>query len=156
MLIHENRPKYDFWIKLALSFAPTLIAVLLFLIHYNFIPSENEYEAKMGENILFASLIGIMALYWLILPRKYEIHEDRIKIVMGAFSYTVELKSISEVKRAESWKVFAYKGIRFATSAKNAVEIKRKKGVSILISPSNPELFIEILQRTMSDAMRCH
>lgn len=154
MIIHEDRPKYDTWVKLALLFAPSIIVVLLFLIHYKLIPSESEYEAKMGENILFASLIVILILYWLIMPRKYEIHEDRLKIVLGAFSYSIELKSISEVKRTESWKVLAYKGIRFVTSAKSAVEIKRKRGKSILISPSNPELFIEVLQRTLNRAIK--
>jgi len=149
MLMHEDKPDYDAWMKIALSFAPAVIFLLLFLIHYNFIPSESEEEAKMGEIVLLASLGVILFLYWAILPRKYEIHEDKVRIVLGAFSYSIDLKSVEEVKRAESWKVFAYKGLRFATSAKKAVEIKRRKWPSVVISPSNPELFIERLQQAL-------
>uniref|UniRef100_A0A7J2TL80 Uncharacterized protein YyaB-like PH domain-containing protein n=1 Tax=Archaeoglobus fulgidus TaxID=2234 RepID=A0A7J2TL80_ARCFL len=149
MLMHEDKPEYDAWMKITLSFAPSVIFLLLFLIHYNFIPSESEEEAKMGEMILMAFLGVILFLYWAILPRKYEIHEDKVRIVLGAFSYSIDLKSVEEVKRAESWKVFAYKGLRFATSAKKAVEIKRRKWPSVVISPSNPELFIERLQQAL-------
>jgi len=149
MLVHEDRPEYDAWMKIILSFAPAVIFLLLFLIHYNILPPENEEEARMAKMVLLASLIIILFLYWAIMPRKYEIHEERIRIVLGAFSYSLDLKSIAEVKRAESWKVFAYKGLRFATSAKKAVEIKRRKWPSVVISPSNPELFIGRLQQEL-------
>jgi hypothetical protein len=149
MLVHEDKPEYDFALKLFLSLAPTLILLLLFLIHHDIIPSENEEEARMAEMTLMVSLAVILFFYWAILPRKYEIHEDRVRIVLGAFSYSIDLKSIAEVKRAESWKAFAYKGLRFATSAKKAVEIKRRKWPSVVISPSNPELFIESLQQAL-------
>ncbi len=152
MLILEDEPEYDVWVKISLSIAPTTILLLLILIRYNIIPSDSEYEAKVAETILLTSLALILAAYWVVLPRKYEIHYDRIKIVLGAFSYSISLKSVEEVKKVSGSKVFVYNGLRFATSAKKAVEIKRNKWPSVVISPSNPDLFIERLQHLLKNS----
>lgn len=149
MLIREDEPEYDVWVKISLSIAPTVIFLLLFLIRYNIIPSDTEYEAELGEKIPLTCLALILAAYWALLPRKYEIHDDKVKLVLGAFSWSISLKSIEEVKKARGSKVFAYNGLRFATSAKTAVEIKRNKWPSVIISPSNPDLFIERLQHVL-------
>jgi len=44
-----------------------------------------------------------------------------------------------------------YNGSRFATSAKKAVEIKRNKWPSVIISPTNPDVFIERLQHVLKN-----
>ncbi|TDA29649.1 MAG: hypothetical protein DSO00_03555 [Archaeoglobi archaeon] len=76
MLIREDEPEYDVWVKISLSIAPTVIFLLLFLIRYNIIPSDTEYEAELGEKIPLTCLALILAAYWALLPRKYEIHDN--------------------------------------------------------------------------------
>lgn len=149
MLLYEDKPKYDIWAKIMLSFAPSLMLLLIVLIEYDLLPTESEEEAILAKQILFASIIIILILYWIILPRRFEIHEDKLRIIFGFFSYSIPLKEIAEIRRAESWKAFAYRGLRFTTSIKNIVEIRKKKGINIVISPTNPELFIEFLSNAL-------
>ncbi|MEM0303464.1 MAG: PH domain-containing protein [Archaeoglobaceae archaeon] len=149
MILYEDKPKYDNWAKIMLSFAPSLMLLLIILIEYDLLPTESEEEAMFAKQILFASIAIILILYWAILPRRFEIHEDKLKIIFGFFTYSIPLQDVAEVRRAESWKAFAYKGLRFTTSIGNIVEIRKKKGISIVISPSNPDLFIEFLTNAL-------
>jgi len=82
--------------------------LLLFLTRYNIIPSESGYEAELGVKILLISLALTLAAYWVVFPRKHEIHDNRVKVVPGAYSYSISLKSIEEVKKVSGSKVFAY------------------------------------------------
>lgn len=149
MIIYEDKPKYDLLGKILLLFAPSLMLLLVILIETGLLQTESEEEAMMAKQILLASLLAILILYWAILPRKFEIHEDKLKIVLGFMSYSIPLKEIAGVRRAENWKALTYKGLRFATSIKNLVEIRKKKGLSIVISPQNPQIFIENLNRAI-------
>ncbi|MDI9611410.1 MAG: PH domain-containing protein [Archaeoglobaceae archaeon] len=149
MIIYEDKPKYDLWGKIILSFAPSLMLLLVILIESGLLQTDSEEEAIIAKKVLLASLLAILILYWIILPRKYEIHDDVLKIVLGAFSYKIRLEDLAEVRSAEKWKALAYRGVRFTTSTKNIVEIRKKKGLSIVISPQNPEIFIENLNKAM-------
>lgn len=149
MILYEDKPKYDIWAKIMLSFAPSLMLLLIVLIEYDLLPTESEEEAVFAKQILFASIVVILVLYWAILPRRFEIHEEKLKVIFGFFSYSIPLKEVAEVRKVESWKAFAYKGLRFTTSIKNIVEIRKKKGISIVISPTNPDLFIEFLKNAL-------
>ncbi|MCS7144966.1 MAG: PH domain-containing protein [Archaeoglobaceae archaeon] len=149
MILYEDRPKYDIWSKIVLSFAPSLMLLLIFLTESNLLPTESEEEAILAKEILLASIVLIIAVYWAILPRKYEIHDDKLRIVFGIFSYNIHIKDIAEARKLETKKAFIYKGARFNTSIKNIVEIRKKKGASLLISPSNPEIFIEFLNKAI-------
>lgn len=140
----EYEAEYDSVIKALLSFAPTVITLLLFLIHFNILPTESEDEKEHGELILIGAFAVVLGTYYFLLPRRFRIFEDRLEIVLG-FVYSIKLKDIEDVRKAESWKVFAFIGIKFATSTKNVVEIK-KKGFNVLISPKNPDVFIEQLR----------
>jgi len=46
-------------------------------------------------------------------------------------------------------KVFVYWSIRFATSTRHVVEIVRKKGLNLVISPSKEDIFLEKLNQAM-------
>lgn len=43
----------------------------------------------------------------------------------------------------------AYWGNRFATSTSNVVEIVRKKGLNLIISPRNDDMFLEQLNQAL-------
>jgi len=88
----------------------------------------------------------IMFLFYLVLPKKYQIFEDKLKILLGwPLHIDLSLANISDSQITTGRKVFAYWGIRFATSSKSVVEIIRKRGLNIVISPSNALLFVDRL-----------
>ncbi|MCS7144952.1 MAG: PH domain-containing protein [Archaeoglobaceae archaeon] len=149
MILYEDRPYYDNWAKLVLSFGPSLMLLLILLIEYKLLPTESAEEDILAKEILLISLVAIVVVYWAILPRKYEISHDKFRIVLGIFSYTIPIEDIAEVRRAGMRGAFIYRGARFNTSIKNIVEIRKKNGGGVLISPSNPEIFIDFLNRAL-------
>lgn len=152
MIIYEDKPKYDFWGKVVLSFAPSLMLILIILLESN-LSTESDEEAILAKEVLLASIVVIIVVYWALLPRKFEIHEDKFKIVLGIFSYTIPLEEILEIRKTETWKAFLHKGPRFTTSVKNVVEIRKNRG-SVLISPKNPDMLIENLKRAIKNAKK--
>lgn len=137
VLLYEDTPKYDSWLKLipggvlALTFTPRIILI----------SQDTEATPVMIGITLFEAL-----LFKVILPGRFQIFEDRLKILPGEpFAINIPFSYITEVKPASGRKVFAYRGIRFATSIHHEVEIVRKKGLNIVISPRNDDMFLERL-----------
>ena len=87
-------------------------------------------------------------LFKAILPRRYQIFEDRLRILMGGpFAINISFSNIEEAKPASGRKAFAYRSLRLATSTNHVVEIVRKKGLNLVISPSNDDMFLEQLNQ---------
>lgn len=100
------------------------------------------------------TLLAITAFYILlfysILPRKFQIYEDRLRVALGnPFGFSIRLSNIKQARAGSGSKAFFYGGIRFATSSKSIVEIIRRKGMSIVISPANRDIFLEQLEQTI-------
>ena len=140
-MIYEDTPKYDLWLKLILGGVLALTLILGVILIYR------DTEAA----IAMFGITGFDALLFkAILPSRFQIFEDRLKILLGGpFSINILLSNIAEVKPASSRKIFAYWGIRFATSASNVVEIVRKKGLNLIISPRNDDMFLEQLNQAL-------
>jgi len=66
---------------------------------------------------------------------------------IGAFSLLC-----GEARPAPGIARWIYRGVRLATSSGTAVEIVRKKGVNVIISPSNRETFLEWLNDVLKAA----
>lgn len=140
-MIYEDTPKYDLWLKLILGGVLALTLILGVILIYR------DTEAA----IAMFGITGFDALLFkAILPRRFQIFEDRLKILLGGpFSINILLSNIAEVKSASSREVFAYWGIRFATSTSNVVEVVRKKGLNLIISPRNDDMFLEQLNQAL-------
>ena len=141
MLIYDDTPKYDLWLKLILGGVLALTLILGVISIYR------DTEAA----IAMFGITGFDALLFkAILPRRFQIFEDRLKILLGGpFSINILLSNIAEVKSASSREAFAYWGIRFATSTSNVVEVVRKKGLNLIISPRNDDMFLEQLNQAL-------
>ena len=84
------------------------------------------------------------------MPQRYQVFSDRLRIVFGGpFAWNIPFSTIKEARAASGSKAFAYSGVRFATSYKGVVEISRSRGCSVVISPSNKDIFLEQLNRAM-------
>jgi hypothetical protein len=104
--------------------------------------SENGREALT----IFGTVLFEIILFRMILPRRFQILSDRLRIVLGGpFAINIPLSDIEEVRSRTGIKAFIYFGIRFATSSSHTVEIIRKKGLNMVISPTNDDEFIKQL-----------
>jgi len=138
---YEDIPKYDLWLKLilggTLAFTFVLSIVLLSV-------------DLLGAWIAFGVTIFNVLLFHAILPRRYQIFQDKVRIALGRpFAFNIPLSTIREARSASGSKAFAYRGLRFATSSRSVVEIIRHKGWNVVISPANRDLFLEQLAQAL-------
>ena len=132
-MLYEDTPKMDMWIKLMLAGMTLafLVAGVVFL-----------FQDTEGAFVMLGDGVFIGLLFKLIMPRRYQVYNDRFRIVLGGpFAWNIPLSTIKEARVASGAKAFAYSGVRFATSSKGVVEIIRSKGCDVVISPSNREFF---------------
>jgi hypothetical protein len=141
ILIFEDTPKYDLWLKLILG--GTL--ALTFILGIIFIYQDTEAAIAMFGITIFDAL-----LFKTILPRRFQIYEDRLKIILGGpFAINIPFSNIVDAKSASGKKLFFYWGSRFATSTHHVVEIVQKKGLNLVISPRNDDVFLERLNQNL-------
>jgi hypothetical protein len=139
--IYETSPQYDLWLKLILGGTLAFTLVLgIWLLSVDVV----------GALVALGVTIFDALLFHAVLPRRYQIFENRVRIVLGwPFSFNIPLSTIKEGRPASGSKAFAYWGIRFATSSRSVVEIIRHKGWNIVISPANRGLFLEQLTQAI-------
>ncbi|MBM4446471.1 MAG: hypothetical protein FJ023_03850 [Chloroflexi bacterium] len=143
-VIYEDIPRYDVYLK-AIMVLPVFFIIAG--VYYLFIA---EVEAAIG---MFATTILMAALYWAILPRKYQILDSKFRIVLGGpFSFNIPFDNLETAAKPEG----ATFGINFATCFSNerTVQIIRKKGWNVNITPSDRDLFLENLKKALIDWRR--
>ena len=143
-IIYEDHPRYDVWLK------SIMVLPVFFILIGAFYFASGEPQAAVG---MLATAALIAAIYWAIFPRKYVILDSKVKIVLGGqFFFTVPFSNLETARKPEGVSL----GINFATcfSGKNTVEIVRKKGMKVNITPSDRELFIENLNKALNDWRR--
>ncbi|MGD9142651.1 MAG: PH domain-containing protein [Dehalococcoidia bacterium] len=141
MLIHEEVPRYDSWLRPFISgfIAFTLILGLVFLM----------FNTELAITMFAITVIDGL-LFSIIIPRNFEIHHDKLRIRLGGpFAMNIPLSKIDKARPGSSGDVWVYWGIRFGTSSSNVVEIVRNKGMNIIITPEDAEEFIDQLNRVV-------
>jgi hypothetical protein len=144
-VIYEDKPHYDVWMR-GIMVLPVFF--ILFGAYYYFFTGE--VGAATG---MLATALLLGAIYWAIFPRKYQILDTRLKIVLGGtFSFNVPFDNLELAGKPEGVNL----GINFATTflSQHVVEIKRKKGMKVNITPSNRDLFLENLNQAVYDWKR--
>ncbi|UCH42126.1 MAG: hypothetical protein JSW16_04670 [Dehalococcoidales bacterium] len=143
-LIYEDSPRYDLWLKVILGSIIALTLILGFVLLTVDI---------LGAWIMFGTTLFDALLFRAILPRWFQIFDDRVKILLGGpFALNIPLVDISEVRQVSGREAFIYWGIRFATSLSGVIEIVRRKGLSVVISPHNPDMFLGQANRALEAA----
>lgn len=139
ILVYEGKPKHDFWLKFLLGGVLALTFSLgVVLISNNIAAASAVFGVTLFDALLFK----------LILPQRFQILNDRLKIALGGpFAINIPLSHITDARPLSGIKVFFYWGIRFATSSNHTVEIVRKKDLNLVISPTNDDMFLEQLNR---------
>ncbi len=130
------KPRYDKWLWPALMVLP-----LLPLGRAGLLAAAGELQ--WAWVMLGVTVLVLLAL-WSVLPRTFELWPDRIRIVLGwPWSLNIPLDTIAEVLPPPSVAAWIRWGAGFATSFKTPVQIRRTKGMTIVLSPDNPVGFVE-------------
>jgi len=159
VIIFEDNIKYDAWAKPLLVFPLVLLIVLGFLFyidaHYSDIfPKEPRSESVTGSTVLFASTVFVLAIYWLVLPRKIFVTQEGIKIKFSAFSWNIPYRTIKSIKPKEG--LIVWWGHSFITSYRSQIEIVRKYRLKIRICPSRRDEFLRLANRALEDWTHIH
>ena len=109
-----------------------------------------ETDDTEGIISLIGAAVFMVVIYWVIFPRKYCIFNNKVKVVLGKpLSFNIPFKNIETARPPQGLAL----GINFATalSAKDSVEIVRRKRLNVNITPSNPKLFLEKLDEALTN-----
>ncbi len=139
MLLYEDTPVYDAWLKYIIGgiLAITLVPGIILL----------AYDTA-GAVAMFVVTIFDAALFRVILPKRFQIYEDRIRIILGGpFAINIPFTDILKAEPAPSSRAMIYWGIRLATSTRHVVEIDRRHGLSVVISPAHEDMFLNQLDQ---------
>ena len=143
-LLHEDTARTDTWLKLMLGGILVMFLVLGGVLLFQ---DKDDAFGMFGVAVFYALLFKI------VMPQRYQIYSDKVRIVLGGpFAWNIPFNTIKEIRPASGVSAFAYSGVRFATSSKNVVEIRRSRGCNVVISPSNKEIFLEQASRAMQAA----
>jgi len=153
-VIFEDEVKYDLWLKIILvgSIAVLVGLGIMFSVDAysrDILPEEPMEDSKLGVIILFAASVFVLLVYGAVLPQKLFIYRDKIRIKSNFFSYNVLFSRIDSYSKTKSFPLGNY--LISSTSLKNQIEIVRKSGLKIRISPSRLDLFLERLNQTVED-----
>jgi hypothetical protein len=145
-LLYEDAPRTDLWLKLMLTGIQAIFLVVGIVLLF---------QDTEGAFTMFGVTIFYAVLFRLVMPQKYQVYSDKVRIVLGGpFAWNIPFTTIREVRPASRASAFAYNGVRFATSSRGVVEIRRSKGCNVVISPSNEDVFLEQVRTAMKPAGR--
>ncbi len=140
VLLYQDEPAYGLLLKLIIVIVPL---ALLSTSIYIFSSGDNS-----GGLALLVEAFIISFIFWIVFPRRYQVYEDHVRIVLGGpFSVKVGFVKIEAI-RVTSRFIFS---INFVTRlTKSYVEIAKKRGMSIAITPRDNDFFVENANRAMS------
>jgi len=141
LVLYQDSPHYDIATKLILA-GP--VCLLLFLAIW--FAEQGQHQDAL---ISLGMAVFMTVLYWAISPRSYQVLEDRMRIVLGGpFSLDFAYDTIETARVSSAW----FLGLSFSTAlAWRHVEIVRKKGMNVGVTPSNYAYFVESLNRALED-----
>lgn len=157
MIIHEGSIKYETWAKVLLGFPIVLVTAMGFYFNHmarsqDGISAVTVHGFQIASLILFATGPFILFIYWLVLPTKIGIYQDRIRIKYGQFYWNVRFETIEAMKPASGIpSVWSNSSV---TSYRNQIEIVRKKKMNIRLSPDNRDQFLDYANRALTDWKR--
>jgi hypothetical protein len=95
---------------------------------------------------LFGDMLLVGVIFYFVRPRRYQVFNTKLRILLGwPLGWDIPLSTIREARAAHDSARWIYRGVRLAVSSGTVVEIIRKKGWNVIISPSNRETFLERL-----------
>ena len=140
VLFYQDEPAYGLFLKLIVVLVPAaLLVASIYLL--------SSGESSGGLALLVEAFI-VGFIFWIVFPRRYQVYEDHIRIALGGpFSVKVGFDKIEAI-RVTSKFIFS---VNFVTKlTKSYVEIAKRRGLSIAITPRDNDLFIENANRALT------
>ena len=158
-IIFEDDIKYDPWVKFLLGLSFVLLVVLGILFYVDahdadIFPKEPAAESGTGSVVLFVSAVLLLAVYWLILPRKIAVSQEGIVLKFRSFKWNLPFRTIKSIKAARG--IIVWWGHSWITSYGSQIEIARKYRLKIRVSPSRRDQFLEYANKALADWQNTH
>jgi hypothetical protein len=156
-VLYECPLKYERWVKILLAFPIVLVTAMGFYFYYvassqQGISAVTVHGFRVASIVLFATAPFILLIYWLVLPTKIFIHQDKIRIKYGQFHWNVRFDTVESVQATSgippAWSNSS------VTSYRNQIEIVRKRRRNIRLSPDNRDQFLHQVNHALSDWKR--
>lgn len=143
-LLYEDEPVYDLFLKLIIVLVPVGLLAASFSLWSSGEPS--------GSLALLAETLLISLIFWIVFPRRYQIYEDHLRIVLGGpFTVKIGFERIRSVEVTSR----TFLTVNFTTRVRNTyVRIVKKNGLSIAITPKSNDPFVDNANRAMSQWAR--
>lgn len=157
MMLHEMSFKYERWLKFVLVFPVILMAgaglILSGLVPIlGILPEGLDGEMRLSGFFMIGGAAFTLFIYWLMLPVKVLIHTDKLRIQYGRFFWTIPFETIESVRAAKGLPGPGVQGS--VTSFKTQVEISRRKGRAVRISPEHRDEFLDRTNQALEDWRR--
>ena len=144
VLLYQDEPAYGLFLKLIVVLVPAaLLVASIYLL--------SSGESSGGLALLVEAFI-VGFIFWIVFPRRYQVYEDHIRIALGGpFSVKVGFDKIEAI-RVTSKFIFS---VNFVTKlTKSYVEIAKRRGLSIAITPKSNELFVDNASQALEEWAR--
>ena len=143
ILLYQDKPRYGLLLKLILIIPVAFPGGSLYLWLAGDIS---------GSLALLSQAFIIGLIFWFVFPREYQVYEDHLRIALGGpFSVKVDFQNIKTVRITNQTGLT----VNFVTRiTKSYVEIVKKKGGSIAITPTDNDSFVENANRTLEQWLK--
>jgi hypothetical protein len=143
VLLYRDKPKYGLLLKLILILPVAFVVLSIYLW------SSGETSGALAF-LIEAFFIGLV--FWCVFPREYQVYEDHLRISLGGpFSVKVRFKNIETIRITNKTSFT----VNFVTRiTRNYVEIKRKGGLNIAITPTDAGLFVENANQALENWLK--
>ncbi len=144
VLVHEDVPRYGLLFRLIIVAVPGI-----FLISGIYLWFQGDAE---GSRAMLSGIILIGLVFWAVFPRKYQIFQDHLRIVLGGpLALRISFNNIEKIGVTSTHVIT----VNFVTAVtRSYVEIVRKKGLAIVITPRDNDSFIESANRALGEWAR--
>jgi hypothetical protein len=132
-VIYEDKPRTDTWIRSIVWLPSVILAATA-------VPLMSK-SLEAGIYTLCAAAAVGLALNFLVIPTGYVIYNDKITVrFRGPFAFNMPFSTVTAI-RSSRWSTV---GVNLPTnmSQANAVEIVRRRRLSVTITPSDKQAFI--------------
>ena len=142
-MLYQDKPKYGLLLRLI------LIIPLAFLVGSLYLYLSGDTSGSLAL-LPEAFILGL--IFWLVFPREYQVYEDHLRIVLGGpFSVKVGFQNIKAIRITSRTGLT----VNFVTRiAKSYVEIVKKRGWSIAITPTANDSFVENTNRALEQWLK--
>ena len=145
LIVYEDRPGYGAAFKAILALP---IAILL-LVSYQAVTGGQAEGSLVG----LAVAAAVVLLLWLLMPRRYVVMNDRLKVILGGpFAVTVRYDNIRAVSAPPG--PLLTMNLATSLSPRRVVYVVCRKGMSLAITPSDRDAFLNHVNTALKSYAR--